>query len=96
MGRAQTAQPLPRARPVLGWRHEPNDAPMKKKTSSAAEMRDEYDFSRRMRGKYARRYAEGSNVVVLDPDVAAEFKTPKQVNDALRKVRAQRRKSAAS
>lgn len=47
-------------------------------------MRDEYDFSDGVRGKYADRFAEGSNVVVLDPDVAAEFKTRKAVNDALR------------
>lgn len=48
------------------------------------DMRDEYDFSEGVRGKYADRFAEGSNVVVLDPDVAAEFKTWKAVNDALR------------
>lgn len=48
------------------------------------DMREEYDFSRGERGKYARRYSEGSNVVVLDPDVAAAFKTPEAVNDALR------------
>lgn len=48
------------------------------------DMRDEYDFSDGVRGKYADLFAEGSNVVVLDPDVAAEFKTRKAVNDALR------------
>ena len=48
------------------------------------EMREEYDFSKGIRGKYAKRFAEGSNVVVLDPDVAAAFKTPKSVNSALR------------
>ena len=37
------------------------------------ELREEYDFSRGERGKYASRYAQGSNVVVLDPDVAAAF-----------------------
>lgn len=47
-------------------------------------MRDEYDFGGGVRGKYAARFTEGSNVVVLDPDVAAEFKTPQAVNDALR------------
>lgn len=46
--------------------------------------RDEYDFSDGVRGKYTDRFAEGSNVVVLDPDVAAEFKTRRAVNDALR------------
>lgn len=49
-----------------------------------AEYDSEYDFSDGLRGKYADRFAEGSNVVVLDPDVAAEFKTRKAVNDALR------------
>ena len=48
------------------------------------DMRDEYDLSDGVRGKYADLFAEGSNVVVLDPDVAAEFKTRKAVNDALR------------
>jgi hypothetical protein len=47
-------------------------------------MRSEYDFSDGVKGKYADLFAEGSNVVVLDPDVAAEFKTRKAVNDALR------------
>jgi hypothetical protein len=48
------------------------------------EMLDEYDFSRGERGKYAKRYAEGTNVVVLAPDVAAVFQDAKAVNDALR------------
>lgn len=48
------------------------------------DMREEYDFSGGVRGKYADRFAKGSNVVVLDPDVAAEFKTRQAVNDALR------------
>lgn len=47
-------------------------------------MREEYDFSGGVRGKYADRFAEGSNVVVLDPDVAAAFKTREAVNEALR------------
>jgi hypothetical protein len=48
------------------------------------EMRREYDFSRAVRGKYADRFARGSNVVVLAPDVAEVFKTAKAVNNALR------------
>lgn len=47
-------------------------------------MRDEYDFSGGVRGKYAQRYAAGSNVVVLEPDVAEKFRTSKAVNEALR------------
>ena len=48
------------------------------------DMRDEYDFSDGTRGKYAKRYAQGSNVVVLDPDIAKSFKTAEEVNKALR------------
>ena len=58
------------------------------------DMREEYDFSDGVRGKFAERFAKGSNVVVLDPDVAAEFKTPQAVNDALREQLARRRKAA--
>jgi hypothetical protein len=47
-------------------------------------IREEYEFGDGVRGKYSARFAEGSNVVVLDPDVAAEFRTRKAVNDALR------------
>ncbi|MDQ3618883.1 MAG: hypothetical protein M3391_02000 [Actinomycetota bacterium] len=57
---------------------------MKSDDQDDADMRAEYDFSDGVRGRYADRFAEGSNVVVLDPDVAAEFKTRKAVNDALR------------
>jgi hypothetical protein len=50
----------------------------------AREMRAEYDFSGGVRGKYARAYARGSNVVVLAPDLAAEFRSAAAVNRALR------------
>ena len=49
-------------------------------------MRMEYDFSKGVRGKHAARYAEGTNVVVLDPDVALEFRTTEEVNETLRAV----------
>jgi hypothetical protein len=49
-------------------------------------MRPEYDFSRGVRGKHAAKYAEGTNVVVLEPDVAREFRTTEQVNETLRAV----------
>ncbi len=49
-------------------------------------MRPEYDFSKGVRGKHAARYAAGSNVVVLEPDVAAEFRTAQEVNNTLRAV----------
>jgi hypothetical protein len=48
------------------------------------ESRKECDFSAGVRGKYASRYARGSNVVVLAPDVAAAFPTGMAVNRALR------------
>jgi hypothetical protein len=47
-------------------------------------LRDEYDFSGAVRGKYHARYVGSTNVVVLDPDVAAAFKNSEAVNDALR------------
>jgi len=47
-------------------------------------MLDEYDFSEGVRGKYAKRYAEGTNIVVLSPDVAAVFPDSESVNEALR------------
>ncbi len=58
---------------------------MKKKPESP-EMRAEYDFSKGVRGKYIARIATGSNVVVLDADVAARFPDSKSVNEALRKL----------
>ena len=57
---------------------------MSKGDDQTTGMRGEYDFSGGVRGKYAARYAQGTNVVVLDPDVAEAFPTPKAVNDALR------------
>jgi len=59
---------------------------MKKETRKEEEMRAHYDFSGGIRGKYARRYAEGTNVVVLDPDVAREFPNREVVNETLRAV----------
>jgi hypothetical protein len=60
-----------------------------KKTSNKSNrelMRDEYDFSQGVRGKYARRYAHGTNVIVLEPDVAKVFSSSKAVNVSLRKI----------
>lgn len=47
-------------------------------------MKKEYDFSKGIRGKYAKKYNQGTNLVLLDPDVAKVFKTPTSVNQALR------------
>lgn len=53
---------------------------------SQDDLRPEYDFdfSKSVRGKYYKQYMEGSNVVVLEPDVAAAFKNADAVNQALR------------
>jgi len=59
---------------------------MKKETRKDDEMRAHYNFGNGIRGKYARRYAEGTNVVVLDPDVAREFPNRDAVNKTLRAV----------
>ncbi len=48
------------------------------------DMLPEYDFSQGVRGKYAKRYAEGTNIVVLSPDVAEFFPDSEAVNAALR------------
>ena len=44
----------------------------------------EYDFSGAVRGKYYERYREGTNVVLLEPDVAAVFRDSAAVNETLR------------
>jgi hypothetical protein len=62
-------------------------APIKNKPVPQAdpdEILPEYDFSHSLPNKYASRYATGSAVVVLDPDVAAAFPTSRAANEALR------------
>ncbi|MDZ7779795.1 MAG: hypothetical protein U5R14_07660 [Gemmatimonadota bacterium] len=54
------------------------------KSEGPDEMREEYDFTDAVRGKYAERFAQGSNVIVLAPDVAEVFKDGDAVNEALR------------
>ena len=48
------------------------------------EMLEEYDFSTGVRGKYAQRYAAGTNVIILDPDLVELFPNSEAVNEALR------------
>ena len=50
------------------------------------EMLDEYDFSQGEVGKYAKQYTEGTNIVLLDPDVAQVFPNSEAVNQALRAI----------
>lgn len=49
-------------------------------------MRSEYDFRKAVRGVTAARYAEGTNMVLLDPDVAKIFPDARAVNEALRTI----------
>jgi hypothetical protein len=59
-----------------------------KKMNNDPDMLEEYDFSGGVRSKYARRYGEGTNVVVIDPDVAEYFPDHDSVNEALRNLAA--------
>ncbi len=78
---------------------------MKKKVSSPRRkadrdtMRPEYDFSTGVRGATAARYAEGANIVVIDPNVLDVFPDGASVNDALRAlapvIRQRRRRRSA-
>lgn len=62
----------------------------KSKDEMADELRPEYDLGQLLkdgvRGKYADRYREGTNLVLLEPDVADAFPTGEAVNKALRLV----------
>jgi hypothetical protein len=69
---------------------------MKKRTNNLSdELRPEYDlrklFKGAARGKYAKRYYAGTNVVLLDPDVRKVFRNERVVNEALRLVAAEGR-----
>jgi len=56
--------------------------PAKSKTDD--DLRPEYDFSKAVRGTHAKRYAAGTNVVLLAPDVSKVFKNSDAVNAVLR------------
>jgi hypothetical protein len=56
-------------------------------------MKDNYDFSKGVRGKHAKKFAEGTNMVVLDPEIAKLFPTSEAVNKALRKLIEDEKKS---
>lgn len=61
-----------------------------KKNDAEDELRPEYDIKsllkNSVRGKYAQRYKEGTNLVLLEPDVFQFFPNEKAVNDALRQL----------
>ncbi len=59
------------------------------KNEGVGEMRPEYDLTqlkRGVRGKYADRFRAGTNLVLLEPDVAEVFSDDAAVNDALRSL----------
>jgi len=57
-----------------------------KRMSKDPDMLEEYDFSKGIRGKYAKRYEEGTNVIVIEPDVTKYFPDHDSVNQALRSL----------
>ncbi|MFQ5771200.1 MAG: hypothetical protein ACE5HX_11730 [bacterium] len=57
-----------------------------KRMQKDPDMLEEYDFSQGIQGKYAKRYSKGTNVVVIDPDVARFFPDHDSVNQALRSL----------
>ena len=63
-----------------------NESNMKTKSATGKKQQQvpDYDFSDGVRGKYAARFATGTNVVVLSPDVAEFFPDSEAVNEALR------------
>ncbi len=56
------------------------------KKHAEPEMAAEYDFRGGVRGKYLEAYRAGTNLVLLDPDVAARFPDAESVNEALRSL----------
>ena len=68
---------------------------MKEITIVSDELRSEYDetiLKNGIRGKYAERYAAGTNIIKLDPDIAAAFPNEEAVNEALRSLLKERNK----
>jgi len=50
------------------------------------DMLEEYDFSNGVRGKYANKYKEGTNIVILEPELMEFFPDSLSVNDALKSL----------
>ena len=57
-----------------------------KKMQKDPEMLEEYDFAKGVQGKYANEYSKGTNVVVIEPDIAKYFPDHDSVNQALRSL----------
>ncbi len=62
-------------------------------TTEKDDLRSEYDFrdlGEGVRGKYQKRYEEGANVVVIEPELVKAFPNAKAVNEALRELLSRR------
>ncbi|MBN1411663.1 MAG: hypothetical protein JW969_12520 [Spirochaetales bacterium] len=59
---------------------------MKNNKQKETEMLPEYDFSKGVRGKYHKAYKEGTNIVILEPEIMKEFPDSKSVNKGLREL----------
>ncbi len=62
------------------------------------DLRPEYDFrdlGEGVRGKYHKRYEEGANVVVIEPDLVKVFPNAKAVNEALRELLSRRQQRSS-
>jgi hypothetical protein len=63
---------------------------MKNRSKTEDELRPEYNLRELLkggvRGKYAKRYRAGTNLVLLEPDVARAFRNERAVNEALRLI----------
>jgi hypothetical protein len=55
----------------------------RKSGKQTSNMRAEYDFSHGIRSKYAKRYADGNNLVLIDPNLLGVFPDSESVNEAL-------------
>jgi len=57
-----------------------------KRIQKNPDMLEEYDFNKGVQGKYAKSYVEGTNVVIIEPDLAKVFPDHDSVNQALRSL----------
>ena len=57
-----------------------------KRMQKDPDLLEEYDFNKGVQGKYAKSYVEGTNVVIIEPDLAKVFPDHDSVNQALRSL----------
>jgi hypothetical protein len=72
------------------WPETKEESMRKRRDKVNDELRPEYDLRQLLkagvRGKYAKRYHAGTNLVLLDPDIRKAFRSERTVNEALRLV----------